>query len=353
MNTIKEKLQFSVYRYRYFIMFTIIGFLSILLEIIIIFILSKLFNQWQDISRRTIGFIFGLLFSFALNATINFHVTRRELLRTIVIFSFVSGISFLLNTLLILLLKSFLDQHYGILRTISSGMLFGIAYYFHRQYTFSAAKNLGIAVFMTQSFNIKKAYHSIGYHCDHIHVDLIDETYNPKSDLPDIDQLIMIRKLWPNIPVCVHIMSETPLKWLNSVIDNSDWILFSLRSRDDLMKMMWHCRIKKKKVGIVWHQTDESFDLLPFLPHVDFVMTLGIKTPGVSGQTISDPAIEMTEKLDGLRSRYGFELMFDGGVTVENIWRIPAKYIISSSAVLGAENPALAAEIMMTGGVRE
>ena len=44
------------------------------------------------------------------------------------------------------------------------------------------------------------------------------------------------------------------------------------------------CRERGCKVGVVWHHTINMQQLLPYLPHVDFLTVLGIDRPGRSGQ---------------------------------------------------------------------
>jgi pentose-5-phosphate-3-epimerase len=78
-------------------------------------------------------------------------------------------------------------------------------------------------------------------------------------------------------------------------------------------------------------------------------MVLGIARPGVSGQAMNPRATEVAAALDRLRSRYGFDVMFDGGVKESNVGGIAAKYIVAASAVLSADNPIDVAHRLRTG----
>ena len=58
----------------------------------------------------------------------------------------------------------------------------------------------------------------------------------------------------------------------------------------------------------------------------------------------------MTAALDEMRGRYGYQVMFDGGVNLTTIGRIRAKYIVAASAVLRAQDPVRLAHSLRTGG---
>src|SRR5690606_14265387 len=115
------------------------------------------------------------------------------------------------------------------------------------------------------------------------------------------------RELWRGCPVVLHIMSLQPRQWVMQAIDDVDVFLFHVEAEDDLMELMFECRELGKHVGVVWRPGIPKAALAPFLPHVDFVMVLGIREPGRSGQTICQEAIEMAASLSRQRSRYGYE----------------------------------------------
>ena len=79
---------------------------------------------------------------------------------------------------------------------------------------------------------------------------------------------------------------------------------------------------------------------------VDFVMVLGIREPGRSGQQMCPEALDVVATVAQLRGRYKYEVMFDGGVKTTNVADIPARYIVAASAVLCADNPIQAASVI-------
>jgi ribulose-phosphate 3-epimerase len=162
---------------------------------------------------------------------------------------------------------------------------------------------------------------------------------NPTCAPVDLGRLHLARKLWSGVPLCLHVMSLYPTRWLASTWNSVDWYLFHVNARENLFHLMAECRLRRKKVGVVWHGSASLEELLPYLPHVDFVMVLGIANPGRSGQPIDEGALAVADLLDELRPRYGYEVMFDGSVNLSTIGRIRAKYIVAASAVLRATDP--------------
>ena len=116
------------------------------------------------------------------------------------------------------------------------------------------------------------------------------------------------------------------------------------------MEIIARCREHGRKIGVVWHHTITLSDLMPFLPHVDFVVVLGIEKPGHSGQSIMPEALRMAEVFAKMANRYSFEVMFDGGVTPKNVHKVPARYLVSNSSVLRSESPIASALTLMSGG---
>jgi pentose-5-phosphate-3-epimerase len=245
--------------------------------------------------------------------------------------------------------REYLNPAYAEARLISAGLLFLIAYTIHRRYTFDLARNFGVAVYASRTERVRQIFAKLGRNCDHVHVDLIDETMSAQAAPVDLGKLRLARKLWRGLPVCLHVMSRRPRHWVEQCWDDIDWVLFHIDGEDDLMGLIADCRLQGKKVGVVWHCSSEFRDVLPYLPHVDFAMALGIPEPGRSGQPLVEKALAVTDALDRMRERYGYEVMFDGGVNLTTVGRIRAKYIVAASAVLRAANPVRTVYTLRTG----
>ncbi|HBE67566.1 MAG TPA: hypothetical protein DDW52_05390 [Planctomycetaceae bacterium] len=334
------------YRYRYLVGFTVFGGMSVLLEL---YLRSSVIpDSIPDFARTLIAFLSGLVFSYLLNATFNFRVPYRYFLSTFVRFAAVSVASFALNLGFIYLLKESLDVSYAASRLVSSGLLFSIAYVVHRRLTFDLDRNFGIAVYAAPEEYVRRVFLKVGRNTDHIHIDLVDSTFNPAARV-DLRKIKRAREFWPDSPFALHLMTRRPDHWLEKTLPDVDWILFSLASDCNLTELIARCHLAGKKAGVVWHLSDPLSDLYEQLNHVDFVMVLGIAKPGFSGQTVAPEALDVIQMLERVKHRYGFELMFDGSVNSRTILDIPAKYIVAASSVLKAHKPAKMIYTLKTG----
>jgi ribulose-phosphate 3-epimerase len=342
---------YLVYRYRYLACFTLIGLVSILVELALIRYVWP--RSWNWPAASTAAFLVGMTVSFILNTALNFRVPLEHMVRTFGWFAAISTMSFALNMAVVRWAAGMVGDHYGMLRFISAGALFIVGYSLHRRFTFDLARDFGIAVYANEAEDVDGVFARVGRNCDHVHVDLIDDTMLPGASPVRLHKLDDVRRLWSNTPVSLHVMSRYPRQWVEKTWQYVDWYLLHVDAGDDLWELIFACRERNKRVGVVWREGNSIASLMPYLPHVDFVMVLGIRQPGVSGQAMHPRAIEVATTLDRLRSRYAYDVMFDGGVKESNVGEIPAKYIVAASAVLRAENPIHAAHRLRTGAAFE
>jgi pentose-5-phosphate-3-epimerase/putative flippase GtrA len=340
-------LAYLVYRYRYLASFTVIGFLSILLELAVRQGLQPVADG--RLWATGLAFLAGMLFSFLANALFNFRVPRPYLVRTFVWFAAISLLSLGLNLAVIYAYLGTFDESYAGLRLLTAGALFAIGYSLHRRYTFDMARNFGLALYASEADDPNRLFELVGRNCDHLHVDLVDETMGEQRGTVRLDNLVQARRLWPQHPVALHVMSTRPRRWVEATWSLVDWYLLHVESEDDLSALIFQCRMRRKRIGIVWRPGTAVERLLPLLPHVDFAMVLGIRQPGYSGQEICPETLNVATTLQRLRSRYGFEVMFDGGVKEFNVGEIPAKYVVAASAVIEAADPVAATHVLRTG----
>ncbi|MBS0208543.1 MAG: GtrA family protein [Planctomycetes bacterium] len=339
-------LSYLAYRYRYLTVFTLIGVSSLLMEIALArFVMPA---SWPWLAQALVAFGLGLMTSFLLNATFNFRVPKRDFVRTFQRFALVSVISFALNMLAVACFYNWIGPAYGEARLVSAAILFLVAYSLHRRFTFDMTRNFGIALYASREERLYEAFLRIGRKCDHVHMDLVDESFNPRCAPVEVGRVRLARKLWNRAPICLHIMSRRPRHWMEQTWDDVDWYLFHTNIDDEPLKLVVECRMRGKKVGVVWHRNDAVETLFPLLPHVDFVMVLGIAEPGRSGQQLLDEALAVTDMLHRIRGNYRYEVMVDGGVNPQTIRRLPAKYVVAASSVLRANNPILSLHRLKT-----
>lgn len=348
------------WRCRYLIGFIAIGFASIALEVSLVLLVNRYLmpsswrDSWQEAALSLVAFAIGMVFAFVMNAKFNFHVSRRYFYRTFLLFALISTISYSLNKYAAQYLQALHWNNYPALCFLTSGCLFVLAYTLHRRFTFRhAPRSLGLAMYTNEIGEISQFYRKVGEQCDHIHVDLLDETFDPEAAPVDILTIALVRDLYHWHPLCLHIMSKRPRQWIEQTAEYCDWILIHVDIEEDVMDNIAFCRERGCKVGVVWHHTIGMHQLLPYLPHVDFLAVLGIDRPGRSGQVIMEAAVVAAKRFRELSQVYNYELIFDGGVTTENISRIPASIVVSSSSVLRAQSPIHNALVLMAGGRRD
>ncbi len=329
------------WRYRYLIGFIVIGFASIALEVVLVILVQRFLmpsswrGSWQETGVSLLAFAIGMEFAFAMNVKFNFHVSRRYFYRTFLLFALISTISYSLNNYARNYLASLHWNNYPTSRFLTSGCLFAIAYTLHRRFTFRhVPRSLGLAMYTSEIGEIGQLYRKVGEQCDHIHIDLLDETFDAEAAPVNVLTIALVRDLYRWHPLCLHIMSKRPRHWIEQTAEYCDWILFHVDIEEDVMDNIAFCRERGCKVGVVWHHTVAMQQLLPYLPHVDFLAVLGIDRPGRSGQAVMKSALVAANRFHELSRVYNYELIFDGGVTTENISRIPATIVVSSSTVL-------------------
>lgn len=355
IRRIRRRFKFSAtallfFRYRYLIGFAFFGFLSLLVEVGLLQVAIP--TAWSATTRTVAAFGVGLGVSFILNAVFNFRVPRRHFFSTFVRFTVVSVVSFGLNMLALQWVRSEVQLSYAASRFLCSGLLFMLAYAVHRKLTFHLDRNFGIAVYASPKEHVRRIFLKVGRNCDHIHIDLVDNSFDPSAEV-DLGKIVLARSFWPDVPFALHLMTRYPERWLDATLEHIDWFLFSLASHGDLTSLIARCQLAGKKAGVVWHVADPIEQLYSYLPHVDYVMVLGIAKPGFSGQKITPEAMNVIQMLDRVRWRYHFELMFDGSVNAETVAAIPARYIVAASSVLKASQPARAIYTLKTGARHE
>lgn len=340
-NQLKKYLEYFLYRYRFLINYIIIGFSSILLEVLIISILDYFFLK-NILIFSFIGFIFGVLFSFSLNAKLNFHVPKERAVRTFKIFVLISFFSYLLNlSILKYLTSALIELDYIYLRFITAGFLFVIGYLLHRKFTFTDVKYVGLAIYLSKDENIDKLWEKVKDYPDYIHIDLVDKSYNENAKEISIDKGYEIKKKWVGILTMTHIMSKKPIAWIEKVANFSDIIFFHLNIDEKPNAVINKINKLKRKPGICLFYNEDVSTLLPYIDKLEYVQILGISKPGESGQYLQKESFKLLNELIILQKKYTFEICFDGGVKRENIERINAKYIVSASGILNSENPVL------------
>ncbi|HVZ11934.1 MAG TPA: GtrA family protein [Patescibacteria group bacterium] len=333
----RGKLDFILYRYRYLIRYIVIGFGSLLIEVLFIEIVKKIFSI-PSVYVILFGFLVGVVFSFILNYRINFSVSKKHNLRTFNIFLLISIFSFGLNLALLSYFAKFGYFNYEFMRFFTAGCIFMISYTLHRRITFVNVKNVGVAIYLNKSENIPQVKAKIHFYPDFIHMDLVDRTYNKNAKKVDLSIGRKISREWPGIEKMIHIMSKYPSRWINPTYKFVDWIIIHSEIQEDLAEVISLCKQYGKKVGVSISYDSNIRELIKYLPQTDMVQILGIAKPGESNQHLHHAALENLMILNSLKDQFKFDIGFDGGVKLSNIAKIDAKYVVSASTILDADD---------------
>ncbi|MGF3555030.1 MAG: GtrA family protein, partial [Thermoplasmatota archaeon] len=338
-RTLKRKeLEFFLYHKRFLINYIVIGFFSILVEVLFIMLIQK-FLRINLPLISVAGFIIGLIVSYLLNATLNFKVPKERNIRTFRTFIIISVFSYSLNFLLLTFLKTKINYPYVYFRFLTAAILFMIAYTLHRRFTFTNIKKIGVAIYMRPEENLDEIFKKVGEYPDFIHLDLVDETFNENANKIDISAGYKVRNILKNTPIFTHIMSKNLSYWVAKVSPFSDVIIIEYSKGKDFLKVIKELKLKNKKVGVSIRQDLEENELKNVLKIVDYVQILGIEKPGMSGQLLNKNSIDLLNKIKRIKLKNKPKIIFDGGVRLENINNIDAEFIVSASTILNSTAP--------------
>ena len=320
----------------FFLRYCIIGFISILIELVIRKLLLSL-NSPLIISS-ILPLIIGISFAFTANISFNFKIPRYYYNKSFIYFSIISTTSFVIQHLLS---KVFIFQNlnYEITRFIFSGTVFLIAYFFHIKFSFAKNKKVGVAIYLDDNENIDEIFSKVGYYPDYIHVDFVDETMNENVKKPNFEKLNQIKKIWPNHRIESHIMSKNPIRYIDLFSKYSDVVYFHYEINEEINKVNSLVRKLKIDAGLVLHASKKYFDLENIIKSYTEILILCIEKPGESGQKFLNESTELINKINNLKIRDKFNLCVDGGLSQKNITKIECEKIVSASNVFENVNP--------------
>lgn len=327
-NNLIQRYKSSIYKNRYLIVYVVIGILSLLLEQSVI----NLLNNLSSINNlnNSIGFIFGVTFAFILNAKFNFKVPRKRLLKSMTYFFVISYLSFITQ----IQIKNYLQIDLKIDRYLISGFLFFFFYLLHRKLSFKSRKEVGVAIHLNDSYDIKNVYQKIGNYADFLHLDLIDETINKKNVSTDLRVLEQVIELWPNKDIQLHLMSTNYDFWIPKL----EKYKIKLFVHDDTGENIMLLKNKYPTIDISLVITKNSNFKESLLKNLNEIICLCINNPGTSGQLYSESMNTVIQKYIKLKNIYNFEITLDGGITNKIASKFEVDKFVSASYILNSMN---------------
>ena len=335
-RSINARINLFFYKFRFLLLYIIFGIASLIIEFTFRnYLIALTFNH----SYATfLGVLIGILFAFWSNSKLNFKIPSPRLLKALFYFLI---ISFFSASIQFYIGKVFLveNKNYELNRIIISSIIFLIAYWFHRKYSFINFKKVGVAIYADAAENIKDINSKISHYPDFIHIDIVDKTMKDDADDVEIFRFETIKAYWPNTQIQTHIMSESPSKWFPKVLPFSDVIYVHGDINQDISPIISEIRNVGKLVGIALRTTSEINNYIDLLKKADYVLLLTIENPGNSGQVFHSSAFKKIEQLNNLSFRNRFVLCVDGGVNTSISKLINSECIVSGSSVLDDSDP--------------
>jgi len=167
-----------IYKYRFFLGYVIIGIVSLIIELIFYYKLNEFNNN--HILNSFFSVLIGIIFSFWFNVRYNFKISKTKRNKSLKYFLFISFSSYLIQ---ILIIEEFNTSFsYQLLRILTSGSFFWIAYLIHRKFSFKDFKKVGIAIYANGVEDIDGIFRKVDRFADFIHLDVVDKSFNSKTE---------------------------------------------------------------------------------------------------------------------------------------------------------------------------
>ena len=331
------KLSFRLYRWRFLVVYILIGAGSLWVEILLLRGLQYLGLSF--IPAQLIGLVAGVFFAFWLNVRFNFKVPIAKRNRALSYFAAISIGSLTLNFIFKQQLHE-LGWSYEQARFGVAGTLFSFAYLLHRRFSFIDRKQVGVAVYANGVEDIRAIRQKIGDFPDFIHVDLIDASFGSADTDVRSYRLETIQAYWPRRKVHVHLMSKHPSRWLKDVLPYADVFIVHHEIDEDLGEILATISGAGKQAGLALMSTSPVEAAQPYLDQIKVLMLLTIAKPGHSGQEFQIESLDRIRTINSWPTRSGLALCVDGGVNELNIHLLNVELVVSGSSVLKAPNPA-------------
>ena len=335
-----KELTFIFYRFRHIIIYTLIGFFSIICELIIRNFL--IITNFSVIVSTIISITIGILIAFYLNIKLNFFIKKNLVTRALFYYFLISlfsiSLQFFINNFTNFIFSIFYS--YEIERLIISGFVFIFAYLLHAKYSFKNSAKLGVAIYASKDTDVHNIFQKIGIYPDFIHVDIVDETFVRDAKPINFEKYDLIKQYWKNKEVHTHLMSKRPISLIKNVSKFSDIIFVHKEIDENLNEVMSLFNDIDSKPGIVLHSIHKYDDELESISDMfENIMILSIPEAGFSGQKFIEKSFDLIKKINEIQKRKKINLFVDGGINRENIENMNVENIISGSDVLNNKNP--------------
>lgn len=180
-----------------------------------------------------------------------------------------------------------------------------------------------------------------------LHYDVMDGHFVPNISF-GVPVLASLHKGIPDAFYDVHLMISHPKEYIKAFAAAGASLLNIHLECEDNIEQTLDCIAQTGcQMGLTIKPATPVSALLPYLHRLDLVLVMSVE-PGFGGQRFQAAALEKVKELAAIRAAQNlhFLIEIDGGVdatTAADCVAAGVDVLVAGSAVLGAENPALAA----------
>jgi len=174
--------------------------------------------------------------------------------------------------------------------------------------------------------------------CDVLHLDVMDGHFVP--NLTFGPAVVKAVRRVARRPLDVHLMIETPERWLDEYVDaGADWLTFHVEACADPLTALERIRERGVRPGITLRPGTPFSDVEPFLDRIDLLLVMTVE-PGFGGQSYMEDQEAKLRRARELRADRGLDFVIevDGGIgrgTAARAVEAGAELLVAGSALFG------------------
>jgi ribulose-phosphate 3-epimerase len=174
--------------------------------------------------------------------------------------------------------------------------------------------------------------------CDVLHLDVMDGHFVP--NLTFGPAVVKAVKRVAKLPLDVHLMIETPERWLDEYVDaGADWLTFHVEACADPAAALDRIRDRGARPGITLRPGTPFAEVEPFLDRVDLFLVMTVE-PGFGGQSYLEDQEAKLRRAREVREERGLDYVIevDGGIgrgTAARAVEAGAEWLVAGSALFG------------------
>jgi len=175
---------------------------------------------------------------------------------------------------------------------------------------------------------------------DYIHVDVMDGHFVPNITIGPL--VVAAIRRWTKIPLDVHLMIESPDRYIKSFVDaGADIVTVHIETCSHIHRTVQFIKNSGVKAGVSLNPGTPVEMLSAILPDLDLVLVMSVN-PGFGGQAFITESLRKIAKLRAeidtrnLRA----ELEVDGGINIETapqVVKAGAKVLVAGAAVFNSK----------------